>query len=294
MPTRQRCCKHCQKGRWTWRFIRRPFASLFTYSPSERDLGNCRTDAEFFQHYGFVTRELLRLLKPGRLVAVHSMDLPTTKVTHGVTGLRDFTGALIRHHVEQGFIYHGRVTIDRCPQQLAIRNKSQSLLFVQLDRDRQMSSPAYPDYMLVFRAPGENPVPINDGSVTREEWISWARPIWPDAADRAGDPFLSAWYDIRDTNTLNVREARDQKDEKHVCPTSLDTLERCVRLWSNRRETVLSPFAGLGSEGVAALRHGRRFVGVELKESYYRVAARNLREAESAAAVPTLLEMMAE
>lgn len=268
-----------------------PFSSLFVYSPSERDVGNSKTDEEFFAHYSYVVEEVRRLLKPGRLCCVHSVDLPLTKVTHGVTGMRDFTGGLIEAHVEQGMIYHGRVTIDRCPQQLAIRNKSQSLLFVQLERDRQMSSPAFPDYILVFRNPGENRVPINDDSLTREEWISWARPVWPEVTDRGEQPFRSVWYDIRETNTLNVREARDNSDERHICPTGLDTLERCIRLWSNKGETILSPFAGLGSEGYMAVTLGRKSIGVELKESYYRTACRNMQEAAAAAATGTLFDL---
>jgi DNA modification methylase len=270
-----------------------PFAQLFTYSNSERDLGNVKNDAEFFEHYTYVSRELYRVLKPGRVMGVHSMDLLTTKSTHGVEGLRDFTGGLIRHHQADGFVYRSRVTIDRCPQALAIRHKAKSLLFAQMDRDRGWLAPAFPDYLLIFRKPGENAVPINDASVDREEWIKWARPVYQEQAeDRAEQLGTHAWYDIRETNTLNVAAARGDNDERHMCPLSLDIIERAVRLWSNRGEVVLSPFAGVGSEGVGSLRHGRRFVGVELKESYFNTACNNLREAERQSRELTLFDMI--
>lgn len=269
-----------------------PFDSLFTYSPSERDLGNCKSRAEFYEQLGYVSREVLRLLKPGRIMAVHSMDLPTTQATHGTTGLSDFTGGLIAHYVANGFIYHGRVTIDRCPQQLAIRNKAKQLLFVQMERDRSWLSPAFPDYVLLFRAPGRNEVPINDDSLTREDWIKFARPVWP-LADRGESIGSAIWYDIRETNTLNVRQAREDADERHVCPLNLDVIDRCVRLWSNKGEVVLSPFAGVGSEGVGSIALGRKFIGVELKESYYATAASNLQRAEEALRTPTLFDFAA-
>jgi DNA modification methylase len=183
------------------------------------------------------------------------------------------------------------VTVDKCPQGLAIRNKSRSLLFAQMDRDRSWLSPAIPDTLLVFRKPGENKVPIRDDSLTREDWIRWARPVWAMDEDRAGAPFVSAWYDIRETQTLNVREARDNSDERHICPTPLPTLERCIRLWSNKGETVLSPFGGLGSEVVAALSLERRGIAVELKESYYRTMVRNVQDAAAAAATGTLFDL---
>lgn len=270
-----------------------PFDSLFTYTPSTRDVGNCRSRAEFFEQLGYVSREVLRLLRPGRIMAVHSMDLPTTQTTHGVTGLSDFTGGLIAHYRENGFIYHGRVTIDRCPQQLAIRNKAKQLLFVQMDRDRSWLSPAFPDYVLLFRAPGQNAVPITDDSLTREDWIRFARPVW-DCEDRGESIGSSIWYDIRETNTLNVRQAREDADERHVCPLNLDVIDRAVRLWSQKGEVVLSPFAGIGSEGVGSIALERKFIGVELKESYWRTACENLRLAEEKRRTPTLFDLAAE
>ena len=241
-----------------------PFASLFTYSPSDRDLGNCADREEFIEHYGFIIREMLRVTRPGRINAVHVQQLTTMKSTHGYVGLTDFRGRVIQAHIDAGWIFHGEVTVDKCPQAQAIRTKAQSLMFVQLHRDSAMSRPALADYVLMFRKPGENATPVN-GDVDNETWIQWARPVW---------------YDIRETDTLNAAVARDDADERHICPLQLPLIERCVRLWSNPGETVMSPFAGIGSEGVVAVRHGRRFVGCELKASYWRTAAANIKAVE--------------
>lgn len=240
-----------------------PFASLYTYSNSERDLGNSRDYEEFFDGFSFLIRELLRVTKPGRIAAIHCQDLSTTKATHGVIGLRDFPGDIIRAFEREGWIYDGRVTIDKDPQAQAIRTKSKALLFVQLEKDSSWSRPAMADYIVRFRAPGENQERIKP-DLTREEWILWARPIW---------------QDIDESDTLNAALAREEKDERHICPLQLGTIERCVRLWSNKGDTVLSPFSGIGSEGVVSLQQGRRFLGIELKESYYRTAVRNLTNA---------------
>jgi hypothetical protein len=256
-----------------------PFASLYTYSASERDLGNSATDEDFFGHYGFITAELSRIVKPGRLLCVHCMDLPLTKATHGVIGLRDFSGALIAHHVQAGHIFHGRITIDRDPQGVACRNKTQTLMFATLHRDQAALAPVYPQYILLFRIPGENAVPIRDESVSNEDWIAWARTIW---------------YDIRDTDTLNVAAARDDPDERHVCPLALPIIDRCVRLYSNKGEVVLSPFAGIGSELYGAILAGRRAMGVELKRSYFKTAVANLQAAEAKAHTPTLFDILEE
>jgi DNA modification methylase len=237
-----------------------PFASLFTYSPSPRDLGNSFDRDEFFEHYRFVIRDVLRVTKPGRLSCVHVQQLTTTKATHGIIGMTDFRGQVIAAHQAEGWIYHGEVTVDKDPQAQAIRTKAQALMFQTLHRDSASSRPALADYLIVFRAPGDNQVRI-DTDVDNETWIEWARPVW---------------YDIRETDTLNMRSARDDGDEKHICPLQLPLIERCVRLWSNRGETVLSPFAGIGSEGVIAVRFGRKFVGCELKQSYWKTACGNL------------------
>jgi len=242
-----------------------PFASLFTYSPSPRDLGNSHDRQEFLEHYGFVIREVLRATKPGRLSCVHVQQLTTIKSTHGTVGLTDFRGQVIAAHQQAGWIFHGEVTVDKDPQAQAIRTKAHALMFKTLRRDSSMTRPALADYVLIFRKPGDNAVPIQ-GDVDNETWIEWARPVW---------------YSIRETDTLNTRVARDDADERHICPLQLPLIERCVRLWSNPGETVLSPFAGIGSEGVVSVQHDRRFVGCELKASYWRTAVDNLRAVES-------------
>lgn len=251
-----------------------PFASLYVYSPSERDLGNSQSRDEFLQHYSFIVRELLRVVKPGRLCVVHCQQLSTTKATHGVIGLTDFRGDLIRRHQSDGWVFHGEITVDKDPQAQAIRTKAHALMFVTLHRDSTNSRPAMADYLLLFRKPGENQVPVKP-DVDNETWIEWARPVWTG---------------IRETNTLNTRVAREEKDERHIAPLQLDLIAKCVRLWSNPGETVLSPFGGIGSEGHEAVRLGRRFVGIELKASYWSTAVENLRRAETEANLPSLLE----
>lgn len=241
-----------------------PFASLFTYSPSDRDLGNSRDRPEFLEHYGYIIRENLRVTMPGRVACVHVQQLTTTKATHGEMGLTDFRGDVIRAYLEGGWIFHGEATVNKDPQAQAIRTKSHALMFVTKDRDSAMLRPALADYLLLFRKPGVNAVPIKT-DVTNDEWIDWAQPVW---------------WNIRETNTLNARAAREDKDERHICPLQLDFIERCVRLWSNKGETVLSPFAGIGSEGYVSLSQGRRFVGCELKASYWQTAVHNLQDAE--------------
>ena len=252
-----------------------PFSSLYTYSASARDMGNCRGSAEFFEHYGYFAAELLRIIKPGRIVAVHCQQLGLTKSTHGHIGLEDFRGDLIRASEQAGFYYHGEVCIDKCPQAQAIRTKSKSLLFVQLEKDSSWSRPGLADYIIILRKPGENADPIKN-NLSREEWIQWARPIW---------------YGIRESDTLSAAAGRDEKDEKHICPLQLGTIERCVRLWSNPGETVFSPFAGIGSEGYQSILEGRKFLGVELKPSYYRQAIKNL---ETAAAKMREVDLFGE
>ncbi len=242
-----------------------PFSLLYTYSATDRDLGNSATDDQFWQHFGFISSELVRVMKPGRNVCVHVAQIPSQKARDGVIGLKDFRGDTIRHFQAAGFTYHGEVCIDKDPQAQAIRTKSKGLLFTQMHKDSVWSRPALADYILIFRAPGENAVPVKP-DITNNEWIEWARPIW---------------YGIRETDTLNVAEGREAEDERHICPLQLGTIDRCVRLWSNKGETVLSPFAGIGSEGFVSVKLGRRFVGVELKPAYWRAGVRNLRRAEN-------------
>lgn len=252
-----------------------PFASLFTYSPSLRDLGNSGSRAEFIEHYGFIIRDLLRITMPGRVTCVHVQQLTETKAMTGRhAGLTDFRGDVIRAYIDNGWVFHGEVTIDKDPQAQAIRTKAQALMFVTKNRDSSATRPALADYLLLFRKPGDNPVPIKT-DVTNDEWIQWARPVW---------------LDIKETNTLNARVSRDDADERHICPLQLDFIERCIRLWSNKGETVLSPFAGIGSEVYTAVKLGRVGVGCELKPSYWQTACNNLRDLESDLALPTLFE----
>lgn len=252
-----------------------PFQSLYTYSPTERDLGNSRTREEFFAHYGYIIENLLRVTKPGRNTCVHVQQLTSTLATHGVIGMMDFRGDVIRAYQDAGWVYHGEVCIDKDPQAQAIRTHSKSLLFVQLRKDSTWSRPALADYILLFRKPGENAVPVHP-DISNDEWIEWARPIW---------------YGIKESDTLNGRVARENADERHIAPLQLGTIERCVRLWSNPGETVLSPFAGIGSEGYESLRRGRKFIGIELKRSYFDVAVRNLTRASEEIVAPTLFDM---
>ena len=240
-----------------------PFLNLYSYSDSVRDLGNSRGDEDFFIHFGYIVDGLMRVLKPGRIVACHVAQVPTSLVAEGVIGLNDFRGKTIAAFRAGGWVHHGEVVIDKDPQAQAIRTHAKGLLFVQLHKDASWMRPGIPDYILLFRKPGENQVSIHP-DIDNDEWIEWARPIW---------------YGISESDTLNVAEARTEKDEKHIAPLQLGTIERCVRLWSNPGELVLSPFAGIGSEGYQSLLLGRRFVGIELKPEYYAVACRNMERA---------------
>ena len=253
-----------------------PFSSLFTYSPSPRDLGNSSSREEFIEHYGYIIRENLRITMPGRVCAVHVQQVTTKKSTHGIIGLMDFRGQVIKAYMDNGWIFHGEVTIDKDPQAQAIRTKAQALMFVTKNRDSSMTRPALADYLLLFRKPGDNQIQIKN-DVSNEEWIEWARPVW---------------LDIRETNTLNVRVARDAEDERHICPLQLDFIERVIRLWSNPGETVFSPFAGIGSEPYTAIKLGRRGLGIELKPSYWRTAVNNCRDMESTMNMPSLFDDM--
>lgn len=254
-----------------------PFSSLYTYSASDRDLGNVRDRREFFDHFGYVTRELLRVMVPGRVVVMHTQEIQEygTSASNG-RGRYDFPGDCIRHMEDEGFRYRGRVTINKNPQTAAIRNHPQELLFATLRRDASKLCMAQADYLLIFMAPGENPIPITE-PIDEEAWIQWAAPVW---------------NDIRETDILPDAGSRDNDDERHLCPLQIPVVERVVQLYSNPGEVVLSPFAGIGSEGVGSLRHGRRFVGIELKDSYFNVARRFLSDATRTRAQPTLFDLM--
>lgn len=248
-----------------------PFSHLFIYSDSERDMGNAANDAEFLEHYRFLVRELYRVTKPGRLCAVHCSDLPRTKATYGEVALYDLPGDIRAIHEQEGWTYHSRVTIWKDPVVEMTRTKALGLLHKQLLKDSCRSRVGMPDYVIVFRkTPGDEKAVDKVGHDAKDFpvslWQQWASPVW---------------MDIDQTNVLNVRIARKDKDEKHLCPLQLDLIERAIRLWSNPGDVVLSPFMGVGSEGYVALKSGRKFIGVELKETYFRQAVRNLTESAS-------------
>lgn len=245
-----------------------PFSSLYTYSNSDRDMGNCKDDAVFMEHYRFLVRELYRVTQPGRLMSFHCMNLPTSKQNHGYIGIRDFRGELIRMANELGFIFHSEVCIWKDPVTAMQRTKALGLLWKQLKKDSAMSRQSIPDYLVTMRKPGENEKPI---AHTPEEfpvdlWQRYASPVW---------------MDINPSDTLTYREAREENDERHICPLQLQVIERGIDLWSAPGDTVLSPFAGIGSEGYVALKMGRKFVGSELKRSYFDQACKNLHAAKS-------------
>jgi DNA modification methylase len=248
-----------------------PFSNVFVYSDSAADMGNSANDIEFQQHYGYLLDEMTRVTKPGRLSAVHCSDLPLSKWKDGVIGIKDFSGDIIRAHQDRGWILHSRVTIWRDPVVEMTRTKALGLLYKQLIKDSTRSRQGMADYLMVFRAPGENAEPVGHDKVNFpvDKWQQWASPVW---------------MDIRQTDTLNVKMARDGADERHLCPLQLDLIERAVVMWSNKGDVVLSPFMGIGSEGFVALRLGRKFVGVELKESYWRYACKHLDASESTSA----------
>lgn len=241
-----------------------PFADLYTYSDNIADLGNCKDYNEFFEHFSFLTPELYRVMIQGRLVAVHCMDLPIQKGKEGYIGLRDFSGMLIKNFQDNGFIYHSRITIWKDPVIEMQRTKALGLLHKQLKKDSSMSRVGNPDYVLLFRKDGENPIPIKQ-DISVDLWQRYASPVW---------------FDINQGNTLQRESAREDQDEKHICPLQLDVIERLIVLYSNKGEMVLSPFAGIGSEGYSAIKLGRKFTGFELKESYYKQAKQNLINAE--------------
>lgn len=271
-----------------------PFASLYTYSNSERDMGNCKTTSEFYDHFLFLVRELYRVLKPGRLLSFHCMNLPSSKTHDGYIGLKDFRGDLIRMFQAEGFIYHSEVCIFKDPVTAMQRTKAIGLLHKQLKKDSTMSRQGIPDYLVTMRKPGVNADPVagpltyyagedvlpeaaNDERKSIEIWQRYASPVW---------------FDINASKTMQYHSAREQNDEKHICPLQLEVIERALQLWTNAGDLVLSPFAGIGSEGHEAIRLGRRFVGVELKPSYYRQMVANLQRAETVRNSPTLFDML--
>lgn len=244
-----------------------PFADLYTYTDSERDLGNSRDWDEFFDHYAFIIREVLRVTKPGRLTCVHVSDIPAMAQKDGYIGVKDFPGAVIKAYEAEGWTFIGRAFVQKNPQAQAIRTKSKALLFVQLRKDSADSRPALVDQILLFKKDGDNEVPVTpveNGEMDNETWIAWAHGIWTG---------------ISETETLQYSKARGEDDEKHICPLQLETIERCIKLYSNPGETVLTPFGGIGSEGYQAVKFGRKAVLIELKPEYFDVLVRNMKNA---------------
>ena len=265
-----------------------PFASLYTYSNSERDMGNCKDDAGFMEHFGkFLVPELFRATMPGRLLSFHCMNMPLSKQRDGVIGLKDFRGELIRVFQNAGWVYHSEVVIWKDPVIAMQRTKALGLLHKQICKDSCMSRQGIPDYLVTMRKPGDNPERVdgefqkytgneqsmidrNDGNGDKtrfsiDVWQRYASPVW---------------MDINPSDTLQRESAREAADERHVCPLQLQVIERAVDMWSNPGDVVFSPFAGIGSEGYRAIQMGRKFVGVELKESYYKQACLNLAAAQ--------------
>lgn len=243
-----------------------PFSSLYTYSNSDRDMGNCRGDQEFAAHFEFLIKELYRITMPGRLLSFHCMNLPMMKERDGVIGLKDFRGDLIRMFQKAGFIYHSEVTVWKNPVSEMQRTKALGLLHKQIKKDSAMSRQGIPDYIVTMRKPGENPerVTHTDESFPVSVWQRYASPVW---------------MDIRQSDTLQRTSARAEKDERHICPLQIEVIKRCIELWTNPGDIVLDPFAGIGSTNYVALRMNRRTMGVELKESYYNQAVANCLQA---------------
>jgi DNA modification methylase len=240
-----------------------PFASLYTYSNSERDLGNSKTYGEFWEHYKFMIKHQFRIQKAGRLVSIHCMNLPTSKQRDGMIGITDFRGDIIRAYQDAGFIYHSEVCIWKDPVVAMQRTKALGLLHKQIKKDSAMSRQGIPDYLVTMRKPGENEEPIThtNESFPVGIWQKYASPIWTD---------------INPSKTLQYRSAREHDDERHICPLQLQVIERGIDLWSNPNDVVLSPFMGIGSEGYVAIEKGRKFIGCELKESYFNQAVKNI------------------
>ena len=274
-----------------------PFQSLYTYSNSDRDMGNTKSDDEFMVQFKYLITELYRIVASGRLVAIHCMNLPTSKTKHGFIGMQDFRGDIIRAFQSKGFIFHSEVCIWKDPVVAMQRTKALGLLHKQVKKDSAMSRQGIPDYVVVMRKPGANEKPVagefthfvgdelmnkfaerdyGDGRVAQipnkdigatsiDVWQRYASPVW---------------HDINQSDTLQFRTARHQDDERHICPLQLDVIERCLQLWTNEGDTVFTPFLGIGSEAYVAVKMGRKAVGAELKESYFNLAARNMEEAE--------------
>ena len=240
-----------------------PFASLYTYSNSDRDMGNSKGDDEFYNHFIYLAKELYRITMPGRLLSFHCMDLPLMKERDGVIGLKDFPSIIRQIFEDCGFIYHSKVTIWKNPVTEMQRTKALGLLHKQIRKDSAMNRQGIPDYIVTMRKPGDNPERVSHTHETFpvDVWQNYASPVW---------------MDIRQSDTLQKKSAREDKDERHICPLQLEVIQRCIELWTNPGDIVLDPFAGIGSVPYVAVTMGRRGIGVELKESYYKQARNNL------------------
>ena len=288
-----------------------PFPLMYAYTNSPHDMGNVADIDQMIEQFSYLMGpdKLLRAMMPGRNVFIHITQGVAQKGRDGYIGLKDFRGKIISMMQEHGWIYYGEAVIDKDPQLKAMRTKDHGLMFKSLVTDAARMHPALPDYLLQFRKPGDNPVPIeagkvnrysgNNGWVTSDQWILWARPVWY-AADympgtwREGYTGDGCDFGIRETDVLNVRQARDTNDERHLCPLQLGVIERVVKVWSAPGDIVYSPFAGIGSEGYVALKEGRKFIGGELKESYWRNAIRNLEAAISERGQGMLFDIAAD
>ena len=239
-----------------------PFSSLYTYSGFDRDMGNVEDDEQFMEGFRYLVRELYRITKPGRSVSFHCMDLPARKSIEGYIGLKDFPSLLIKAFEAEGFIYHSKVTIWKNPVVEMQRTKALGLLHKTIRKDSSMSRVGLPDYLVTMRKPGENPEPITHTheSFSVNQWQQWASPVW---------------MDISQTNVLNGKVAREEKDERHICPLQLEVIERGIELWSNPDDIVFDPFGGIGSTPYMALKMGRRALASELKESYFKQMTKN-------------------
>lgn len=272
-----------------------PFSSLYTYSNSDRDMGNVKSDAEFWEQYRYLIAEQFRVMKPGRNIAIHCMNLPTSKQNDGFIGIKDFRGDIIREYQKAGFIYHSEVCIWKCPVVAMTRTKALGLLHKTIKKDSAMSRMGIPDYIVTMRKPGvnEKPVagefkyyvgdqpPVGFIKVDRVDgshfWMPGESNTSVDVWQKYASP---VWDDINQTDTLNFREGRDSDDERHICPLQLDVIERCLQLWSIPGDVVWTPFMGIGSEVYMALKMGRKAIGAELKPSYFQLALRNIEQAE--------------
>lgn len=262
-----------------------PFSSLYTYSNSDRDLGNSRNDEEFFQHFDFIVSELYRILMPGRIMAVHCMNIPAMKERDGYIGIKDFRGDLIRCFQKRGFIYHSEVTIWKNPVTEMQRTKALGLLHKQIKKDSSKSRMGMPDYIVFMRKPGDNPKPITH---TNE---SFPVSLWQNVASPAWEITPPVWNDINQSNTLN-RMFSDEESEKHIAPLQLDVIERIVNLYSNPDDTIFTPFMGIGSEVYQSVKMGRKAIGIELKDAYFEQAVKNMQSLEQEKAQMTLFDFL--